>query len=75
MSLLNSSAVLVATQGIQSLSGGIDLPSPEPTDVDLRNQTLNDVAKAMMVGACSMEPFKIAWLILLNIVDWLLYVV
>lgn len=33
------------SQGIQSLSGGIDLPSPEPTDVDLRNQTLNDVAK------------------------------
>lgn len=33
------------TQGIQSLSGGIDLPSPEPTEVDLRNQTLNDVAK------------------------------
>lgn len=34
-------------QGIQSLSGGIDLPSPEPTEVDLRNQTLNDVAKAV----------------------------
>lgn len=33
------------SQGIQSLSGGIDLPSPEPTEVDLRNQTLNDVAK------------------------------
>jgi hypothetical protein len=41
---------VLATQGIQSLSGGIDLPSPEPTDVDLRNQTLNDVAKATMVG-------------------------
>ena len=53
-----------ATQGIQSLSGGIDLPSPEPTDVDLRNQTLNDVAKAT-ARALGIETFKTALLILL----------
>jgi len=33
------------SQGIQSLSGGIDLPSPEPTSEVDRNLPLNDVAK------------------------------
>jgi dynein heavy chain len=33
------------SEGIKSLSGGIDLPSPEPTDVDLRSMSYNDIAK------------------------------
>jgi dynein heavy chain len=33
------------SEGIKSLSGGIDLPSPEPTDVDLRTLSYNDIAK------------------------------
>eukprot|EP00931_Biecheleriopsis_adriatica_P081368 TRINITY_DN5469_c0_g1_i1.p1 TRINITY_DN5469_c0_g1~~TRINITY_DN5469_c0_g1_i1.p1 ORF type:complete len:4656 (-),score=1282.68 TRINITY_DN5469_c0_g1_i1:88-14055(-) len=36
---------LELSQGVQSLSGGIDLPSPEPTDVDLRSLSYNDIAK------------------------------
>lgn len=69
---------VLATQGIQSLSGGIDLPSPEPTDVDLRNQTLNDVAKATMVGVfktASSHSKQHCWYLLILLIGYyMLYI-
>jgi len=49
------------SEGIKSLSGGIDLPSPEPTDVDLRSLSYNDIAKDHPELVAKYEALLEAW--------------
>ncbi|CAE8591739.1 unnamed protein product, partial [Polarella glacialis] len=49
------------SEGIKSLSGGIDLPSPEPTDVDLRTLSYSDIAKDHPELVSKYETLLEAW--------------